>query len=330
MLDDTDGDANISAHAPMRAALVLIVASLALLLCLSWNLFAAPAAPVSHTVQVAFDAADVDASGGISVSEFQDYFHRYAASPPPSSARLASPPASFDNGYMKLSGSVTYPPPPPPMPLPMLVSPLPVANPAVGRAFDNSAMRLNSAPPRQQQMPSQSQISTGGAAAVGSASAAADPDARFIAGVSASCNPRLHAGYAGGSLGWGMTFKVATAQECCEACQAHARTCAQADAKGKMYYRRNWQGKVTDERCPATMSSNELGTHVAQPCNVFTFCPTPIAEGGLCWSNDVWNHTYGARMPVHAQECIHGSHLSLSPASRAELMIRECSQANVG
>ena len=34
-------------------------------------------------------------------------------------------------------------------------------------------------------------------------------------------------------------------------------------------------------------------THKAQPCNVFVFCPTPEAEGALCWSNDVWNHSYG-------------------------------------
>ena len=286
----------------MRAALALIATSLALLLFLSSSVGRQPMA-VSQTVQVAFDTADVDASGGISVSEFQDYFERFSASPPPLSSRLASSPStSFDNGYMKLSGALMYPPPPPPVPLPVLVSPLPIASPAVGvgGAFDNSAMRLNPAPPREQQLPSQPQMPISGAVAVGSAPAVADPDARFLAGVSASCNPTLHAGYAGGSLGWGMTFKVATAQECCEACQAHARTCAQPDSKGKLYYKRKWQGVLVDERCPSTMSSNELGTHAAQACNVFTFCPTPISEGGLCWSNDVWNHTYGTRMSERA------------------------------
>ena len=105
----------------------------------------------------------------------------------------------------------------------------------------------------------------------------------------AFCNPTPHAGYGGGSLGWGMSFKVATAQECCDACKAHAQTCIGEDAKGKTYYQRSWQGSVTAEKCPATMSSNEDGTHKAAPCNIFTFCPTPPSEGGLCWSNDVWN-----------------------------------------
>ena len=95
-----------------------------------------------------------------------------------------------------------------------------------------------------------------------------------------------------------MNFKVASAKECCEACKAHARTCGSADSKGKVYYTRRWEGKTTEERCPATMSSNELGTHPAERCNVFVYCPTPIAEGGLCWSNDVWNHTYG-EVSVH-------------------------------
>ena len=115
-----------------------------------------------------------------------------------------------------------------------------------------------------------------------------------LAAADSSCNPRLHAGYGGGSLGWGMSFKVETAQECCDACRAHAATCTgNTTARGAVYYRRKWNHTVTDERCAATMSSNEEGTHAAQPCNVFVFCPTPVSEGGLCWSNDVWDHRYG-------------------------------------
>ena len=143
--------------------------------------------------------------------------------------------------------------------------------------------------------------------AVENAAAAAD----------ASCNPTLHLGVGGGSLGWGMSFKVATAQECCDACRSHAQTCASHNATGKIYYERSWSGKTISERCPSSMSSNEDGTHPAKPCNVFVFCPTPLAQGGLCWSNDVWNHTYGEvrrstpqhvyacllRMPMHA--CMH-------------------------
>ena len=152
--------------------------------------------------------------------------------------------------------------------------------------------------PQQQQQQQQQQAAPNGDGAAPTPLPSEDPDRRFIADVDASCNPTLHAGYAGGSLGWGMNFKVASAKECCEACKAHARTCGSADSKGKVYYTRTWEGKTTEERCPATMSSNELGTHPAERCNVFVYCPTPIAEGGLCWSNDVWNHTYG-EVSVH-------------------------------
>ena len=108
-----------------------------------------------------------------------------------------------------------------------------------------------------------------------------------------SCHPTQHAGFNGGSLNWGMSFKVYTAQECCDACKAHARTCVPGSG-GTVYFRRiTWEGKAVDERCAGSMNSNEHGSAKAQPCNVFTYCPTPLAAGGLCWSNDVWNHTYG-------------------------------------
>ena len=109
----------------------------------------------------------------------------------------------------------------------------------------------------------------------------------------ASCNAKLHAGYGGGAFTWGMTFKVSSAQECCDACTAHARTCVDQISVGQPYYERRWQGNTTVERCPSHMSSNEEGTHKAAPCNIWVFCPTLWEDGGLCWSNDVWNHSYG-------------------------------------
>lgn len=108
----------------------------------------------------------------------------------------------------------------------------------------------------------------------------------------ASCHPMAHAGYSGGSLNWGLSFKVASAQECCTACRAHAATCIPG-AGAVAYLNRTWHGRVVQEHCAKEMSSNELGTHAAQPCNVFVYCPTPLSEGGLCWSNDLWNHTSG-------------------------------------
>ncbi|KAL1526934.1 hypothetical protein AB1Y20_015625 [Prymnesium parvum] len=108
-----------------------------------------------------------------------------------------------------------------------------------------------------------------------------------------SCHPTLHAGFQGGSLNWGMSFKTRTADECCAACKAHAAVCV-AGGGGRVYLNRTtFEGKVVRERCAETQSSNEEGTAQAKPCNVFVFCPTPLSEGGLCWSNDVWNHSYG-------------------------------------
>jgi len=109
----------------------------------------------------------------------------------------------------------------------------------------------------------------------------------------ATCNAKLHAGYGGGAFTWGMSYHVSSAQECCDACLSHASTCTEEGSVGKVYYHRKWEGNVTAERCPSHMSSNEGGTHKAQPCNIWVFCPTLPSDGGLCWSNDVWNHSYG-------------------------------------
>ena len=55
-----------------------------------------------------------------------------------------------------------------------------------------------------------------------------------------SCNPTPHAGFSGGSLNWGMSFHVGTAQECCDACKAHARVCGAPGAGGRVYLNRSW------------------------------------------------------------------------------------------
>lgn len=74
-----------------------------------------------------------------------------------------------------------------------------------------------------------------------------------------TCNPTLHAGFQGGSLNWGMSFKTRTAEECCNACKAHAKTCVPG-AGGRMYMNRTtFGGKVVREYCAETQTSNELG-----------------------------------------------------------------------
>ena len=107
-----------------------------------------------------------------------------------------------------------------------------------------------------------------------------------------ACHPTLHAGFGGGAFTWGMTFKVESAQACCDACRAHQRTCG-PKAEGAVFTKRTFEGKVTEERCTKSMGSNEGDKAMLGKCNVWVFCPTPLDRGGLCWSNDVWNHTYG-------------------------------------
>ena len=131
-------------------------------------------------------------------------------------------------------------------------------------------------------------------------------EAELLAYAEPSCNPTRAAGFQGGSLNWGMSFKVRTANDCCDACKSHARVCLPGSG-GKIFMNRTtFEGKVVQERCAGTQTSNEHGTAKANPCNVFVFCPTPPSAGGLCWSNDVWNHTYGEWCAVRASP--EGSH----------------------
>ena len=55
-----------------------------------------------------------------------------------------------------------------------------------------------------------------------------------------------------------MSFKVETAQECCDACRAHATKCVDPAMAGQVYLRRRWGKQQIEERCAATMTSNEV------------------------------------------------------------------------
>ena len=80
----------------------------------------------------------------------------------------------------------------------------------------------------------------------------------------ARCQPTLHAGFSGGALNWGPRFKVETAQECCDACRAHAAKCTDPAMAGQVYMKRRWEQQQIDERCPATMTSNEVSEYVSE------------------------------------------------------------------
>ena len=63
-----------------------------------------------------------------------------------------------------------------------------------------------------------------------------------------------------GALTWGMTFKVETAGECCDACRAHHRLCGPGKT-GSVFWRRTWEGKV---RCAAAAAA--WPPPIARPC----------------------------------------------------------------
>ena len=70
----------------------------------------------------------------------------------------------------------------------------------------------------------------------------------------ADCYPEESADYDGSGVTWGLTFKRPSAAQCCQTCKE-----ATVEAHGKR-------------------------------ANVWVFCPSPT---GLCWSQDIWNHTTG-------------------------------------
>ena len=313
-----------------RAAPLILIASFVAILYLSKTFFGRPpvaSARLAAAMQTQFNEADVDASGAVSFDEYYRHFFGKrgafpaagatpASSPPPppppaqqqqqlvtsAGAVLGGSASSFDNSYMRLSAAgaeALQPPPPPP---PRVLPPPPPPLPRIDRPFDNAFMRLGEQPRPQQQQQVPKGATAAAAAAAGSAKWWCGALSRLRTRTGASSQTTRRATHTTRRLRWWFAWLGDELQsgvgKCCEACKAHARTCGSADSKGKVYYTRMWEGKTTEERCPATMSSNELGTHPAERCNVFVYCPTPIAEGGLCWSNDVWNHTYG-EVSVH-------------------------------
>ena len=75
------------------------------------------------------------------------------------------------------------------------------------------------------------------------------------------CGEEPHSDTGGAAVVFGINHRAASAQDCCDRCQAHAaRVNARAHGRGKR-----------------------------MPCNSWVFCPLPV-----CWGLDTgWNHTYG-------------------------------------
>ena len=279
----------------LRHALALVIL-VGLVLYLSHRFLGEQSASLAPAMQEQFRQADADSSGYVDFNEFY-FWHRASHSEGRKeashsagfdlqqnrggaalAAALAAPmlpPPRQDNSFMKLSSAtaaaLVATPPPPPIPPP---PPPPPSSTEYTRAkFDNSYMKVGGGVPAP-------------------AAAAQQPALGPTYQADPSCHPTLHAGFGGGAFTWGMTFKVESAAACCAACKAHAATCGPG-IEGKVYTTRSFKGARTDEKCSKSMGSNEGDQAQLGKCNTWVFCPTPEADGGLCWSNDVWNHTYG-------------------------------------
>jgi hypothetical protein len=315
-------DGRRSYQAMRKAPVVLALAVIALLY-LSRHFFGvnneSKLTPLDNEL---FRQADADSSGYVDFEEYSFWHRKHVASEPKSietvarafaSAAAASPPtttvanaassqasttpssrhAAFDNAVIRVRGEPVAkatarfaPPPPPPPPSPVVVTSPP-------HAFDNSFIKTaTAATPAVATTPAAA--ATPATATAQPQSAAAEPAALGPTySADASCWPTLHAGYGGGAFTWGMTFKVETAAACCAACKEHARVCGGPGAEGTVFTTREFKGEQTKERCSKSMGSNEGDKATVGKCNTWVFCPTPESQGGLCWSNDVWNHTYG-------------------------------------
>ena len=89
----------------------------------------------------------------------------------------------------------------------------------------------------------------------------------------ATCHAHLNTGFAGDrAVVWGMTFKVASAAECCAACQTHAAACSKKGAGATHWW---------PARPEMTCGGNP-------PCNIWTFCPEE-----QCFAFDIHKHLRG-------------------------------------
>jgi hypothetical protein len=88
-----------------------------------------------------------------------------------------------------------------------------------------------------------------------------------------TCHSHLNTGFSGDrAVVWGMTFKVASAAECCAACQAHAAACSKKNAGGTHWW---------PARPEMTCGGNPA-------CNIWTFCPEE-----QCFAFDIHKHLKG-------------------------------------
>lgn len=117
------------------------------------------------------------------------------------------------------------------------------------------------------------------------ASIAAEAAADLIADFNTTCHPTPAAGFGGGAITWGMTFKTESALECCSACQAHQRICSSPESLHTIFHTRRFRGDSVSARCAPVQGDPK---ERIRPCNIWLFCPEP-----RCWSRDRWNHTFG-------------------------------------
>lgn len=90
----------------------------------------------------------------------------------------------------------------------------------------------------------------------------------------------MHADYSGDmAVVWGMNFKVADADACCAACQAHSRVCGEPGSAGRDFF-------------PG--APHPCGHEHEKACNMWVYCDGGgAATDHRCFSYDIHNHTHG-------------------------------------
>eukprot|EP00966_Prymnesium_polylepis_P207811 4813765-Prymnesium_polylepis.2 len=104
--------------------------------------------------------------------------------------------------------------------------------------------------------------------------ATVDAGAKLVLEDNLSCHARDGFDLSGdAAFVWGLTFRVKSAAECCQACARHQALCGKGEeSKGKAYWH-------DGRRCSGRR---------AKTCNAWVFCGGP-----RCFSYDVHNHSFG-------------------------------------
>jgi cellobiose-specific phosphotransferase system component IIB len=98
------------------------------------------------------------------------------------------------------------------------------------------------------------------------------------------CWPNEHSGYDGFALTWGMTFRTASAAECCAACREHSDICSRESSNRSTQFFNTSFG-IVGHCGEAPFKEDEK-----MVCNIWVYCPPNEKRDGKCWSQDIHDH----------------------------------------